>query len=94
LDQAEGARNEPLDTAVYAIWASLAPAVKADVTSESQWVMLEKQYQPATNGLFDQDVNASEQDLRCTPKSPVDSREAAGFHQTRVTGFARDGWSL
>lgn len=79
---------------MYAIWASLAPSVKADVTRDSQWLLLEKQYQLATNGLFDQDVSASEQNLQSTPKLPGNSLAGADFHQTRMTGFARDGWSL
>ncbi|WP_146093793.1 terminase gpA endonuclease subunit [Xanthomonas arboricola] len=53
----KGVRNEPLDTVVYAVWASLAPAVKADVTRESQWEELEGQYEPATDGLFDRHVS-------------------------------------
>ncbi|WP_372165344.1 terminase gpA endonuclease subunit [Xanthomonas euvesicatoria] len=90
----KGARNEPLDTAVYAIWASLAPAVKADVIRDSQWEVLESQYQPATKGLFDQDVSTFEQDLPSMQKSSRDTHETAVFNQARVNGFARDGWSF
>lgn len=40
-----GVRNEPLDTAVYALWATLAPALKVDVMRESQW----EAWKPSTN---------------------------------------------
>ncbi len=42
----KGARNEPLDTLVYAIWASLAPAVKIDTMREPQWIALEAALEP------------------------------------------------
>ncbi|TNW02790.1 phage terminase large subunit family protein, partial [Xylella fastidiosa] len=48
-----GVRNEPLDTAVYALWATLAPALKVDVMRESQWEALEAIYQPTNGSLFD-----------------------------------------
>lgn len=41
-----GARNEPLDTLVYALWAALAPAVKIDTLREPQWAALEAQFEP------------------------------------------------
>ncbi|WIX27217.1 phage terminase large subunit family protein [Xanthomonas arboricola pv. corylina] len=91
----KGARNEPLDTAVYAIWASLAPAVKADVIRDSQWEALEQQYQPTAPGLFD-----APQDSRETlpptvaPSHPpaLDSRGTPT--RPRAGGFAREGWGL
>lgn len=48
----KGARNEPLDTLVYAVWASLAPAIKADAMRDSQWEALEAVYQPVAPDLF------------------------------------------
>lgn len=42
-----GARNEPLDTLVYAEWAALAPAIKADVMRDTQWSALEAELEPA-----------------------------------------------
>lgn len=47
-----GARNEPLDTLVYAEWAALAPAVKVDAMRESQWAALEAELEPDPNDLF------------------------------------------
>lgn len=61
----KGARNEPFDTAVYAVWASLAPAVKADVMRDSQWKLLETIYHPAAKDLFDA------VDSRETPPEPA-----------------------
>lgn len=47
-----GARNEPLDTAVYAMWAALSPAVKIDMIREPEWEALEQWYEPAMTDLF------------------------------------------
>lgn len=41
-----GIRNEPLDTAVYAYWAALSPALKIDVMREPQWRELEQYFEP------------------------------------------------
>ncbi|WP_238692126.1 terminase gpA endonuclease subunit [Xanthomonas arboricola] len=59
----KGARNEPLDTAVYALWASLSPAVKADVIRESQWEALERQFQPVSRELFVETKVKAEMDV-------------------------------
>lgn len=45
-------RNEPLDTAVYAYWAALSPAVKIDTIRENQWAALELMLQPDPQDLF------------------------------------------
>lgn len=50
----KGKRNEPLDTAEYAYWAALAPAIKIDTIREPQWAALEAQLQPDPNDLFNQ----------------------------------------
>lgn len=44
-----GARNEPLDTLVYALWAALAPAIKIDAMREPQWAALEAEFEPAAD---------------------------------------------
>lgn len=54
----KGARNEPLDTLVYAIWASLAPAIKIDTLREPQWAALEAHFEPPPD-LFNQGAHAS-----------------------------------
>ncbi|RYF50923.1 MAG: phage terminase large subunit family protein, partial [Cytophagaceae bacterium] len=87
----KGARNEPLDTVVYAIWASLAPAVKADVIRESQWEGLEQQFQPTSFELFEEQPETSS-------NKAFDTRP--GQHKApqrvllRTPGFAREGWGL
>jgi phage terminase large subunit GpA-like protein len=47
----KGARNEQLDTLVYALWASLAPAIKIDTWRESQWAALEARLEPPVDLL-------------------------------------------
>ncbi|MDY4296817.1 MULTISPECIES: terminase gpA endonuclease subunit [unclassified Xanthomonas] len=82
----KGARNEPLDTAVYAVWASLAPAVKADVIRESQWEALEQQYHPLTAGLFDApthgDADSREEEAQ-EPEAAVPQPAAIGPYVPR-----------
>ena len=41
------ARNEPLDTLVYAYWAALSPAVRADLKRDHEWRALEDALEPA-----------------------------------------------
>lgn len=40
------ARNEPLDTLVYAYWAALCPVVRIDLRREHEWAALEAQLEP------------------------------------------------
>ncbi|MCD9097057.1 terminase gpA endonuclease subunit [Luteimonas fraxinea] len=93
----KGAYNEPLDTGVYAVWASLAPAVKADMIRDSQWAALEAQFEPAVIGLFDQAPAANDSRETRQETAPMeasnDSRETHAARKARV-GLARDGWSL
>lgn len=91
-----GKANEQLDTAVYAIWATLAPAIKVDIMRESQWEMLEAMYQPTTLGLFDAPAGAPTADSRGTVREvrpsiepAVDSRETSSSDN----GFGSDRWS-
>ncbi len=85
----KGARNEPLDTVVYGIWASLAPAVKADVMRESQWEALERQYQPQAVGLFDQPMDSRETSASATVAVAVtDSRGTRKPAPRRRGGWA------
>lgn len=81
----KGARNEPLDTAVYAVWASLAPAVKVDVMRESQWGALERQYQPHAPGLFD-----APRDSRETQPAAVEQGVGLGLPTTASRGASAD----
>nr|WP_267191196.1 terminase gpA endonuclease subunit [Xanthomonas dyei] len=71
----KGARNEALDTAGYAIWASLAPAVKADVILESHWDALQKRYHESPFDLFAAKVQNGPQLSRPDPPSPKKSYE-------------------
>ena len=80
----KGARNEPLDTLIYAIWASLAPAVKIDTMREPQWAALEAQLEPAT-------------DLFSAPKAdvPRETKSASAPSRVRAAGIdTKEGWSL
>lgn len=69
-----GQANEPLDTCVYAIWATLAPALKVDIMRESQWEALEQRYQPMERGLFDEAVNAIQADPEEAKSPPIETR--------------------
>lgn len=57
----KGARNEPLDTAVYALWAALSPSIKIDAMREPQWEALEQWFEPATADLFSGSAQAPDQ---------------------------------
>ncbi len=90
-----GQANEPLDTAVYAIWASLAPAIKVDIMRESQWEALEAQYQPAIGGLFDPpqlapvDSRGTAREVKAPSAPATDSRETSEAGGS----YASDAWS-
>lgn len=87
-----GKANEQLDTAVYAIWATLAPAIKVDIMRESQWEMLEAMYQPTTLGLFDApatDSRGTVREVKPSIEPAVDSRETS----SPDNGFGSDRWS-
>jgi len=97
-----GQANEPLDTAVYAVWASLAPAIKADAMRESQWEALEKLYQPTTKDLFDHapggDPPAPLPVAAKQPGNPVGEAKTkeprmATVKESLQVGFASDRWS-
>ncbi|KFN42328.1 terminase gpA endonuclease subunit [Arenimonas oryziterrae] len=86
----KGARNEPLDTLVYALWASLSPAVKVDAMREWQWEALEAQFGPPAEDLFST-PNASRETQGSPPSSTASpaSRETS----TSAPGFGSAGWS-
>lgn len=90
-----GQANEQLDTAVYAVWASLAPAVKIDIMRESQWEALEALYQPTMGGLFDapqmpvEDSRGTAREVKPTAAPVSDSRETS----QAADGFGSDRWS-
>lgn len=83
----KGARNEAIDTAVYALWASLAPAVRIDMMRESQWTALEAKLEPPAD-LFAPAPPAAE------PKRahavPVGPRREAPDNAWAPAGKARD----
>jgi phage terminase large subunit GpA-like protein len=79
-----GARNEPLDTLVYALWAALSPAVKIDAMRESHWRALEALYESAN-------------DLFAVPSASSASRETSDLPARRAAPknpFAKDGWGF
>lgn len=90
----KGSANEALDTIVYAIWASLAPAIKADVVRESQWDALEARYQPDLDlftAVQEDAIPAPPPVKQSMPGPAQDSRETP----RRSGGFStRDGWGL
>lgn len=81
------ARNEPLDTLVYAVWAGLSPAIKMDTIREPQWQALEALLEPAAD-LF----TAPAADSRGTPAT---SREGTTA-QARTTrgGMVEGDWGF
>ncbi|MDH5832157.1 phage terminase large subunit family protein [Luteimonas sp. M1R5S18] len=90
----KGARNEPLDCTIYAVWASLAPAIKADAMRDSQWEALEAIYCPAVD-LFNQPPPSDSRETQPAALAPAtrpsDSRET----RRRPGGFdTKDGWPL
>lgn len=91
----KGSANEALDTIVYAIWASLAPAVKADVVRDSQWQLLEARYQPEAD-LFAAADSRETPALAVPVPAQVPPKQDSRERQRRPTGgFAtKDGWSL
>lgn len=93
-----GKPNEPLDTAVYAVWATLAPAVKVDAMRESQWDALEQRYQPVMGGLFDAPPSAQPQRQQPRQPQPASAPVPARHEDTAPVRAARsdiasDRWS-
>lgn len=88
----KGARNEPLDTLVYALWASLSPAVKVDAMREWQWEALEATFEPAAPDLFSMPNTSRE-----TPVSQSTGDASAASRETSpsapAVGFGSSGWS-
>lgn len=93
------ARNEPLDTLVYAYWAALSPAVRMDLKREHEWEALEQQLEPPVD-LFNAPATRAD-DSRGTPRPPAapptsrapnDSRETSP--QPRRGGLGGDDWSI
>ena len=86
----KGARNEPLDTLVYAYFAALSPALKIDVMRESQWTALEAAFRPDPTDLFSNDSRetSTPRPAPAAPPSPEnDSRET--FQPAKPSGFGR-----
>ena len=95
----KGSYNEPLDTLVYAIWASLSPAVKADVIREAQWLALEAHLLPEAPGLFDSVNDSRETQSSQKIALPINSNAAhvsrETSQRTKRSGIdTRDGWGL
>jgi phage terminase large subunit GpA-like protein len=85
----KGARNEPLDTFIYAVWASLAPAVKIDTIREPQWAALEAQFEPPPD-LFNQaqpNESVKSKQSANVPREPSQSGQTAN-------PFTKEGWAL
>lgn len=98
----KGARNEPVDTLVYAYWAALSPAVKLDMIRDHEWAALAARLEPAAD-LFTpapEDEQAPEAS-RGTPRSPVPAASAGASRETAVSaekpaagpGLGSSAWS-
>ncbi len=89
----KGARNEPLDTVLYAEWAALAPAVKSDAMREPQWAALEQVLEPVED-LFSSpaSLDSRETSQPTTAAAPAarDSRETS----QRPRGIVDGDWSF
>lgn len=90
----KGARNEPLDTLVYAAWAALSPAVKIDAMRESQWAALEVMFKPDPNDLFS--VGSARNDSRETSAPAAAAPAARDSRETsqRPRGIVDGDWSF
>ncbi|PJJ99956.1 terminase [Lysobacteraceae bacterium NML75-0749] len=87
----KGGRNEPLDTAVYAFWAALSPAIKIDAMRVSQWEALENTLQPA------QDLFSAPQNAPAPAQDPPAHQAPQRQHPPRRAprgGFGGDSWSI
>jgi phage terminase large subunit GpA-like protein len=71
------ARNEPLDTLVYAYWAALSPAVRLDLKREHEWDALQKMLEPERDLLSAVTPNAEAPVPRETNYSHLASHESA-----------------
>lgn len=84
----KGARNEPLDTLVYAEWAALAPAVKVDAMRETQWAALASQLEPEQDLFSMADVPRGTKSEAVEPVVPGESKRQRG------RGLADDEWRI
>lgn len=83
------ARNEPLDTFVYAYWAALSPAVRVDLKRDHEWQALEQQLEPPED-LFNP-VGAAAHDSRET-SNPTQSAIARPMDSRGTPPRRRSGW--
>ncbi len=78
----KGKANEPFDTAVYALWAALSPAIKLDAIREPQWLALEQHYEPTMQDLFSGEHDVSREAPRPSPVKGA-SRETSAIPSSR-----------
>lgn len=94
------ARNEPLDTLVYAFWAALSPAVRIDLRRAHEWDALEQQLEPKAD-LFNPapagQVAPSDSRETPTPAAPtqvaMDSR-GTSHPAPRRGGLVDSDWRI
>jgi len=92
----KGARNETLDTLVYAYAAALSPMVRIHVKRESDWAVLEKKLEPPNDDLFSVRPSAisAEQEAtpapRPTPAYPTQHETATAIATSNP--FASNDW--
>jgi len=87
----KGARNEPLDSLIYAEWAALSPAIKVDAIREPQWLALEAMFEPDAPDLF----NTPNAPRQTPPPVAAPQQPAAAPRETQNRRGIVDGdWSF
>lgn len=97
----KGARNEPIDTLVYAYVAALSPAVKLDMIRDHEWAALQARLEPEADLFGPSSPSPRTEGSRGTPAStapaaPVaDSRGTSNSppESTKGDGFGSSRWS-
>jgi phage terminase large subunit GpA-like protein len=92
----QGARNEALDTLVYAYAAALSPSVRIHVKREADWAALEAMLEPPMNDLFSAPATATTLPINLPTEVPpiIAAREPPVSYGTlRASNpFASDDW--
>lgn len=97
----KSARNEPVDTLVYAFWAALSPAIKLDLIRDHEWTALEAALEPTSDDLFgassvapDSRETSPAVALPTPTAKPVDSREARAPARPSRRGVVDGPWRI
>lgn len=93
----KGARNEALDTLVYAYAAALSPSIRIHVKREADWAAIESKLEPPTDDLFTARAPATPVTLPrhavAQPSiQPSDAAPRGTPHQPKPNPFASSDW--